>query len=114
MGTIGIGSAVLPMAGGRVRPRQRRPIDSGAAPEPGGGDIRWMRTVGVYSTVGLRIMPPIGSEPAPEEFDSDAEFEANAQFEDNAQFDADGEFETNEQELLAERELAVAAGSRAK
>lgn len=65
-----------------------------------------MRTVGGYSTVGLRIMPPISSEPAPEDVETDAQFETTQEFETTP--------ERDELELLDERELAVAAGSRAK
>lgn len=31
-----------------------------------------MRNVGGYSTVGFRVIPPIGRKPAPEDFDADA------------------------------------------
>ncbi|MBO0855017.1 MAG: hypothetical protein J2P18_14790 [Nocardia sp.] len=35
-------------------------------PVPPGGDVRRMRNVGGYSTVGFRAVPPMGRKPAPE------------------------------------------------
>lgn len=38
-------------------------IETGEVVLPGGGDIRGMRKVGGYSTVGFRATPPIGRDP---------------------------------------------------
>ncbi|MBF6170358.1 hypothetical protein [Nocardia blacklockiae] len=45
-----------------MKPR-RRAFDSAPGSAPGGGDVRLMRKVGGYSTVGFRANPPIDREP---------------------------------------------------
>ncbi|MBF6332171.1 hypothetical protein [Nocardia transvalensis] len=63
MGSIGFGAGARPVGAGRVKPRRRRAFDTGEAALPGGGDIRWMRNVGGYSTVGFRATPPFDRTP---------------------------------------------------
>ncbi len=65
MGTIGFGAGPRPVGAGRVKPR-RRAIDGAVVAPPGGGDVRPMRKVGGYSTVGFRATPPIDRKPAAE------------------------------------------------
>lgn len=62
MGTIGFGAGPRPVGAGRVKPR-RRAIDGAVVSPPGGGDVRPMRKVGGYSTVGFRATPPIDRKP---------------------------------------------------
>ncbi|GAB2695575.1 hypothetical protein GCM10027089_16380 [Nocardia thraciensis] len=64
MGTIGFGAGARPVGAGRVKPR-RRSVEMQAP--AGGGDIRGMRNVGGYSTVGFRSTPRIDREPAERE-----------------------------------------------
>lgn len=73
MGAIGFGAGVRPPGAGRATTRRIRGFGAAEAAPPGGGDIRRMRNVGGYSTVGFRAIPPIGRKPAP-----DAEAEADA------------------------------------
>ncbi|MBF6244126.1 hypothetical protein IU471_11105 [Nocardia elegans] len=75
MGAIGFGAGVRPPGAGRATTRRIRGFGAAEAAPPGGGDIRRMRNVGGYSTVGFRAIPPIGRKPAP---DADAEAEADA------------------------------------
>ncbi|RDI67353.1 hypothetical protein DFR76_103424 [Nocardia pseudobrasiliensis] len=63
MGAIGFGAGARPVGAGRVKPRKRRAVETGEAALPGGGDIRGMRKVGGYSTVGFRATPPMGRNP---------------------------------------------------
>ncbi|NKY86937.1 hypothetical protein [Nocardia veterana] len=73
MGAIGFGAGVRPPGAGRAATRRIRGYGGAEAAPPGGGDIRRMRNVGGYSTVGFRVIPPIGRKPAPEaETDADA------------------------------------------
>ncbi|MBF4996833.1 hypothetical protein IRT45_06645 [Nocardia sp. BSTN01] len=73
MGAIGFGAGVRPPGAGRATTRRIRGFGAAEAAPPGGGDIRRMRNVGGYSTVGFRAIPPIGRKPAP---DADAEADA--------------------------------------
>lgn len=73
MGAIGFGAGVRPPGAGRATTRRIRGFGAAEAAPPGGGDIRRMRNVGGYSTVGFRAIPPIGRKPAP-----DPETEADA------------------------------------
>ncbi|MBF6147148.1 hypothetical protein [Nocardia nova] len=75
MGAIGFGAGVRPPGAGRATTRRIRGFGAAEAAPPGGGDIRRMRNVGGYSTVGFRAIPPIGRKPAP---DAEAEAEADA------------------------------------
>ncbi|PSR63494.1 MULTISPECIES: hypothetical protein [Nocardia] len=77
MGAIGFGAGVRPPGAGRATTRRIRGFGAAEAAPPGGGDIRRMRNVGGYSTVGFRAIPPIGRKPAPDA-DADAEAEADA------------------------------------
>lgn len=80
MGAMGFGAGVRPPGAGRAdvrRMRGIRGVTAGRGGPPGGGDIRGMRNVGGYSTVGLRAIPPIDWTPAPDCRD-DAETEADA------------------------------------
>ncbi|WP_280262295.1 hypothetical protein [Nocardia wallacei] len=98
MGTIGFGAGARPVGAGRVKPR-RRSVDMQAP--AGGGDIRVMRNVGGYSTVGFRATPRIDRKPAP------AEPESSAVERDLAAIDR--ELAIIDQELAdADRELAAA------
>ncbi|WP_290051320.1 hypothetical protein, partial [Nocardia nova] len=66
MGAIGFGAGVRPPGAGRATTRRIRGFGAAEAAPPGGGDIRRMRNVGGYSTVGFRAIPPIGRKPAPD------------------------------------------------
>ncbi len=67
MGAIGFGAGVRPPGAGRAGGRRGRGYGAVASAPPGGGDIRRMRNVGGYSTVGFRALPPIGREPVEQE-----------------------------------------------
>ncbi|MEU6558386.1 hypothetical protein [Nocardia nova] len=69
MGAIGFGAGARPPGAGRTARRAR---GAGEVVPAGGGDIRRMRNVGGYSTVGFRAIPPIGRKPAPGDHDADA------------------------------------------
>jgi len=73
VGAIGFGAGARPPGAGRATTRRIRGFGAAEAAPPGGGDIRRMRNVGGYSTVGFRAIPPIGRKPAP---DADAEADA--------------------------------------
>ncbi|WP_227981794.1 hypothetical protein [Nocardia spumae] len=73
MGAIGFGAGVRPPGAGRAASRRTRGFVAGEVAPPGGGDIRRMRKVGGYSTVGFRAIPPMGRKPAPDPDEVDAE-----------------------------------------